>query len=225
MIKLAKDTRRFHEMVFLGAAGFFCFGASIFRCLYTGTMGFLFLNWNLFLAFIPWALTSAVMLKPRLQKSKIATVLILLLWLLFFPNAPYIFTDLLHLRRIPLMPAWFDLLMILSFAWTGLLFGFCSLWDIEQLLNEKIKYTYVKAVSAILLFIGSFGVYIGRFLRWNSWDMIAKPFPLLRDIGERVLNPFEHQAAWGMTIFMGLVLNMIYWSFHVVRKSRNTHRG
>jgi uncharacterized membrane protein len=195
-----------------------CIGLSLFRCFYSGTRGFLFLNWNLFLAFIPWALTSFTILRVNIQKSKILLPLLLGFWLLFFPNAPYVLTDLFHLRSGASMPVWFDLLLILSFAWTSLLFGFLSLWDIEFILRQKIKRPPAPLISAVLLFIGSFGVYLGRYLRWNSWDLITKPLHLFSDIGERLMNPLEHQSAWGMTFFMGLFLNMLYWSFRLIKK-------
>jgi uncharacterized membrane protein len=218
MFKRLKDAHRLYETVFMGVLTCFCFCFSLVRCMYTGTKVFLFLNWNLFLAFIPWALTSFSMVKPAIQKSKVAIFILLCFWLLFFPNAPYIFTDLFHLRLQSSMPIWFDLLLILSFAWTGLLFGFLSLWDIERIMYKKIKRTYVTILSMVLLFIGSFGVYLGRYLRWNSWDIITEPFELMYDIGDRIMNPFEHQTTWGMTIFMGLFLNMIYWSFRLISK-------
>lgn len=218
MLKALKETKRLNETVFLGILTLFCFGVSLFRFIYTDTKVFLFLNWNLFLAFIPWALTSLVIIKPKFQKSRLTLIVLLGSWLLFFPNAPYILTDLFHLRLKSSMPIWFDLILILSFAWTGLLFGFLSLWDIEKLLRNFMKRTYVIIISAVLLFIGSFGIYVGRFLRWNSWDILTEPFKLMYDIGDRFINPFEHPRTWGMTIFMGLFLNMIYLSFRLIRK-------
>ena len=218
MLKALKETKRLNETIFLGALTLFCFGVSLFRFVYTDTKVFLFLNWNLFLAFIPWALTSLVIIKPKFQKSRLTLIVLLGSWLLFFPNAPYILTDLFHLRLKSSMPIWFDLILILSFAWTGLLFGFLSLWDIEKLLRNFMKRTYVIIISAVLLFIGSFGIYIGRFLRWNSWDILTEPIKLMYDIGDRFINPFEHPRTWGMTIFMGLFLNMIYLSFRLLRK-------
>jgi uncharacterized membrane protein len=185
--------------------------------MYTDTKVFLFLNWNLLLAFIPWALTSLVIIRPRLQKSKLVLFVLLGSWLLFFPNAPYILTDLFHLRLKSSMPIWFDLILILSFAWTGLLFGFLSLWDIEKILQNYMRKTYVLLSSIGLLFIGSFGIYVGRFLRWNSWDILTEPLHLMYDIGDRFINPFDHPRTWGMTIFMGIFLNMIYLSFRLIR--------
>ena len=195
-----------------------CFGFSIFRFVYTDTKVFLFLNWNLFLAFIPWAVTSIVILKPNIQKYRLTILILLGIWLLFFPNAPYILTDLFHLRLKSSIPQWSDLILILSFAWTGLLFGYLSLWDIEKILSKSLSQVWTGIISVSLLFIGSFGIYLGRYLRWNSWDIISQPFNLIYDISDRFLNPFDHPRTWGVTIFMGIFLNMIYWTFRMVRR-------
>ncbi len=218
MLKTLKDIQRLNETIFMGILTLFCFSVSLFRFVYTDTNVFLFLNWNLFLAFIPWALTSLVIMKPTLQKSRIILFPLLAVWLLFFPNAPYILTDLFHLRLKSSMPIWFDLVLILSFAWTGLLFGFLSLWDIEKILQNFMKRTYVIFISVGLLFMDSFGIYVGRYLRWNSWDIVSEPFRIIYDIGDRVINPFEHPSAWGITIFIGLFLTIIYLSFRLIRK-------
>ncbi|MCH8902757.1 MAG: DUF1361 domain-containing protein [Bacteroidetes bacterium] len=218
MLKLLREHNRLNETLFLGVFTIACFGFSIFRMVYTDSKTFLFLNWNLFLAFIPWAFTSLAILKPKIQKNKITIFILLTFWLLFFPNAPYILTDLFHLRLKVGMPLWFDLVLILSFAWTGLLFGFLSLWDLQNIIEKSITKTWATIISIGLIFLGSFGIYIGRYLRWNSWDIITQPFNLMYDIGDRIINPFEHPRTWGMTIFMGIFLNMIYWSFRLIRK-------
>ena len=214
-----REHHRFRESIFLGILTLICVSLSIFRLVYSETRVFFFLNWNLFLAFVPWALTSITISSRRVHARSHWVVFILMgIWLLFFPNAPYILTDLFHLRYDQLtMPIWFDLVLILAYAWTGLLFGFLSLWDIERLLAEWVHPKLVTALSVSLLFLGSFGIYLGRYLRWNSWDLITEPFRLIYDIGDRIVNPFEHPRAWGMTISMGIFLNMIYWSFHFIR--------
>jgi len=217
MLKQLKEHNRLYETIFMGVMTLCCFCLSIFRVGYSETKTFLFLNWNLFLAIIPWLLTSFAVIKPSVQKRKAMIFLLMGAWLLFFPNAPYILTDLFHLRLKFSMPIWFDLVLILSFAWTGMLFGFLSLWDIEKMLVNFIPPKTVKCISVILLFLGSFGIYLGRYLRWNSWDIIQEPFRLFYDIGDRIINPFEHPRTWGMTLFMGLFLNIIYWSFRLVR--------
>jgi uncharacterized membrane protein len=196
----------------------FCLGISLYRCFYTGTRVFFFLNWNLFLAFVPWALTSLSALKPSMKRTRLRMVILLCVWLLFFPNAPYILTDLFYLRIRFSMPLWYDLLLILSFAWTGLLFGFLSLWDIENILRAHLRPFPVTVISTGFLFMGSLGIYIGRYLRRNSWDVFTAPFELMYDIGGRFMNPLVYPGSWGMTLFMGLFLNMLYWSFHLIRR-------
>jgi uncharacterized membrane protein len=155
---------------------------------------------------------------PKLQNNMLSVAALVLSWLLFFPNAPYILTDLFHLRLKSNVPIWFDLLLILSFAWVGLLYGFMSLWDIEKILSQKINRKFVPVISLFLLFLGSFGIYLGRYLRWNSWDIIREPFELFYDISDRFLNPFNHPRTWGMTLFMFVFLSMIYLSFKYIKK-------
>ncbi len=196
-----------------------CFALSVFRVYQTHHSLFLFLNWNLFLAFIPWVLTSAVMISPNLKKNKWILIPLLGSWILFFPNAPYILTDLFHLRIDTKVPIWYDLVLILSFAWTGLLFGLVSLFDIEKILSPFIKKRMITVISMLLLFISGFGIYIGRFLRWNSWDIINQPNALLSDIADRFIDPTSHPRTWAVTILMGIFLNMIYWSVRLLKRS------
>jgi len=218
MDKRVKDKERTSETVFMAVLSLFCIGTSIFRRLYSGNWSFFFLNWNLFLAFVPWALTSISFIRPKIQSSVFSIAILLIFWLLFFPNAPYIITDLFHLRVIKNMPVWYDTLMILSYAWTGMLFGFLSLWDIEYILSRKLPKPLVTCFSVFLLFVGSFGIYIGRYLRWNTWDLFTRTTEVLTDIGDRITNPFQHLTTWGVTIFMGIFLNIVYWSFRLVKK-------
>lgn len=218
MYKQLKEFGRLNEALFLGATSILCFSFSVFRFVYTDTKTFLFLNWNLFLAFLPWLLSTILTIYPRLQKSTFGLLTLILTWLMFFPNALYILTDLFHLDISSSMPKWFDLFLILSFAWTGLLFGFISLWDIEKIIDKKVHSRFMPIVSLSLLFLGSFGVYVGRYLRWNSWDIIREPFNILYDISDRILNPFQHKGTWGMTVYMFIFLNVIYWSFRLIKK-------
>lgn len=218
MLHRLKSSGRLKETIFLASLSTLCLSLSIFRVNYSGTIHFLFLNWNLFLAFLPWLFSSLLFIYPRFRKSKMILYALIFSWLLFFPNAPYILTDLFHLKLNSSMPVWFDLVFILTYAWTGLLFGFMSLWDIEKLLSEKINSKLIPVISFVLLFLGSFGIYIGRYLRWNSWDIIRKPQELAYDIGERIIYPFDHPRTWGMTVIMFIFLSIIYWSFKFIKK-------
>ena len=216
MLASLKNKKRLQESVFLGLVSLVCFGFSVARIIYSDSNMFLFLNWNLFLAFIPWALTSWTILRPKLKQNKKLMALVLFSWMLFFPNAPYILTDLYHLTIHSTVPIWFDLILILSFAWVGLIFGFLSLWDIERILTHTYQFSHAKKLSVALLFLAAFGIYIGRYLRWNSWDILSDPFGLIHDIGSRLMFPFHYPTTWGVTLFMGLFLNLSYWSFRYI---------
>jgi len=218
MIKWLKEADRAGDAFFMLMLSLFCVGTSLFRRFYSGNWSFFFLNWNLFLACVPWALTSISFIRPKIQSSVPGIAVLLVFWLLFFPNAPYIITDLFHLRVIRSMPVWYDTLMILSYAWTGMLFGFLSLLDIEEILKRKLPRQLVTCISVFLLFVGSFGIYIGRYLRWNTWDLFTRTTEVLTDISDRIVNPFEYRTTWGVTLFLGIFLNVVYLSFRMIKK-------
>lgn len=225
LLALLRQNGRLEMTLFLAAMTLFCFGIALFRVYVSETRYYLFLIWNLFLAFIPWAASSAVMLFPFLRAQKPALFLLLAIWLLFFPNSPYILTDLVHVRASHGIYIWYDLLAILTFAWTGLLYGFISLTDVEKLLSARFKSWIAGSIVAGLLFLGSFGVYLGRFLRFNSWDVIQNPFQLFGDIVTRIVNPFVHFKTWGMTLFLGLLLNLMFWSIRILQHATSSQKS
>jgi uncharacterized membrane protein len=221
MFNKLKQSGRLHTTLLLVVLSGFCLSLAILRVILSDTFYFLTLNWNLFLAFLPWLVSSIIIMNPAIQKRIWMFLLLLAIWLLFFPNAPYILTDLFHLGIKTNMPVWYDFLLIFSYAWTGLVFGFISLMDIENLLEMKLGRIKVNLVVIFLLFLGSFGIYCGRYLRWNSWDVISKPIPLIYDISEHLVNPLSHPRTWGMTVLMGALLNMMYWSFKLLNTKTN----
>lgn len=208
------------ETVFLGVLSIVSFSLYIFRIITSGTLSFTFLNWNLFLAALPWIASSVLLLNRKLQKNKLILTGVILSWLAFFPNAPYILTDLFHIRYTSSMPLWYDLILILSYAWTGLMFGFLSLQHLERIFRNILSKVKMNVLITLMFFITGFGIYIGRYLRWNSWDIIDNPAPLLNDIITRILNPAEHTHTWGMTFFMGLFLVILYGSLKYIRTNR-----
>ncbi len=221
MFEIFRNYQRYNEITILGLSSIICFSLSAFRAIYSKSTLFLFLNWNLFLAFVPWLLSVVVLASPRLKRNPWMAGALFCGWLLFFPNAPYILTDLFHLSRNLQMPIWFDLVLILSISWTGLLFGFLSLRNIEAVFIANFNVIFARVLSVGLLFVASFGVYLGRYLRWNSWDLLTKPEALLGDILAIIVFPMDHATPWGMTIFLGIFLNMTYWTLRLltVKKS------
>ncbi|AYZ37242.1 DUF1361 domain-containing protein [Chryseobacterium indologenes] len=219
MNKIMKSSR-FTMNILLVFMTLFCFSLSIFRYYVSETKVFFFLNWNLFLAWIPFLLSSFI--GAFKIKSKTSLVLIIIVWILFFPNSPYILTDLFHLKMRDSIPVWYDLIVILSYAWTGLICGFISLHDIEKLLSENGKKRMVTGIVVLFLFMSSFGVYLGRFLRWNSWDVFNDPSGLLGDIIIRFINPTEYSGTWGLTFLMGIMLNCMYFTFKLMESNEKT---
>lgn len=193
-----------------------CFVCSIARCLISGTGGFLFLNWNLFLAGLPLLFSRLLIYNERITPAKL--FFLLPMWLLFFPNAPYILTDLFHLGNTKTMPKWFDLILILMFAWAGLFAGFKSLQDIQRMLMKFVSKRISVLIVIALLFSAAFGVYIGRFERWNSWDLLTHPFSVAGDVIEKFIHPFSHLRTWGVTLMLGTLLNVIWFSIVLMQQ-------
>ncbi len=220
MIERLKKINRLNITILLVVMSLFSFGLSILRFIITDTKVFLFLNWNLFLAFLPWLISSTIIYKGI--NNKFILIFLVFSWLLLFPNSPYILTDFFHLRLRASAPLWYDLIVLLSFAWTGLIYGFISLMDIEMLFKKYMSKWFITIISILFLFLCSFGIYLGRFLRWNSWDIISNPFGLFNDIIDRFVNPLEYPGTWGMTILMGILLNMMYFTLKIIKgQNRN----
>lgn len=213
MIKRLSKYNKLSETLFLLLLSVFSVALIIIRVYFSKQFTFIFLVWNLFLAAIPWGITTFLIVFPKIKDKKVLLILFLSIWLLFFPNSTYILTDLFHLRLNFSMPIWFDLILILSFAWTGVMFAFISLIDLENILLKYFKKTTIFVLISIVLYVSSFGIYIGRFLRWNSWDVIQEPFSLFFDVANRFVNPLNHPRTWGVTILLGTFLNLAFWSF------------
>jgi uncharacterized membrane protein len=219
LIERLKNLNRYDITILLICMSLFCFGISVTRFFKTETRDFLFLNWNLFLAFLPWLFSSIIIVKKLNQKFYL--IILIISWIIFFPNSPYILTDLFHLNKYGSAPIWFDLVVILSFAWTGLIYGFISLMDMELLLKKYLTEKFVNISTIILLFISAFGIYLGRYLRWNSWDVFRDPVGLSGDILDRFVNPYNHPRTWQMTLLMGVLLNMMYFSIKLLKDKKN----
>ncbi len=195
-------------------------GLLIFRFYWTNTLTYWSLTWNLFLAVLPLIISSTIFYKSKSFSSKYFVWPFVALWLLFFPNAPYILTDLFHLQTRGGMPKWFDLLMVLSFAWTGLIFGILSLMQVQEVITRFYGQLtgWITSISSIIL--GSFGIYLGRYLRWNSWDVVTSPKPLLKDIYYMAIDPFAHPRTVGMTLTFSAFLILVYLTFKSLRSQR-----
>src|SRR3954467_5394183 len=114
----------------------------------------------------------------------------LAVWFFFFPNAPYIVTDLVHLGPRYQGHYWVDMLLILLFAVTGLVLGFLSLRSMQRRVERRFNWVIGWLFVAAMSFLCGVGIYAGRFLRWNSWDVVARPMVIAADVKDWVIDPF-----------------------------------
>jgi uncharacterized membrane protein len=176
--------------------------------------------WNLFLAWIPFGF--ALLIYDRYRRSaRLAQLGALgLLWLLFFPNAPYIVTDFRYLAHSTGKAFWYEGLLIGTAASTGLLLGFMSLYLIQAIVRRVADARYAWLFVLVALGLSSVGVYLGRVLRWNSWDVFVRPGSLLADLGGVLVDPLGHPRPIAITVLFTAFLLASYAIFYsLVRAS------
>lgn len=186
-----------------------------FRIMYVQSMVFAFLTWNLFLAMVPLGF---VKLGEWAEKKNLKVILwaFLALVVLFLPNSPYIVTDLFHLRWVGSAPIWFDTLLVFSFAITGLILFYICLIRLESIFKRQIKGILRPFIIPLIIFLSAFGVYLGRFVRFNSWDILTQPGTLFYEMADRLINPFGHPETWAVTIaYGGFFLLGYYFVRHI----------
>ena len=177
----------------------------------------LYILWNIILAFVPFLL-SFYLLKYRKDGGKKLFIYIigLFLWLLFFPNAPYMVTDIIHIGESIGVPRWFDAITLFTSVWAGVLLGIYSLSHIEELLLTKYSKRFSCFLLALVAFFASFGIYLGRFFRYNSWDIVAHPGKLFFDTFKVFSRPDEYGSAYFfILVFFVFILTSYYaWKFN-----------
>jgi len=195
-----------------------------FRVVHTSYVTYLFLIWNLFLAWIPvvfaWYASQT--------KGKLAMTMAFIAWLLFFPNTHYILTDLFHLRMRNDVPLWYDLLLLLTASWTGAMLGFLSLLEIHRWMRKWLSNSLTWLAVLMLFSLESLGIYIGRYERLNSWDILTNPFQLLHFLADIFFNPLRHQPVFHFVMGFTVFLFISYLFLYVLIKPRfneNTKLG
>jgi len=181
------------------------------RMLWTGNPRYSFLVWNLFLAWLPMMFALLACEKYRNASARDWRFLGLAgAWLLFFPNSPYIFTDLIHLTTHYFPHFWVDLVLILLCALTGLVVGFVSLYLMQSVVNRMLgraaSWVFIGAVAAL----SGFGIYVGRFMRFNSWDVLFKPRQLAHGIGNWVADPMANPTSLAFPVLFATFLFVAY---------------
>jgi uncharacterized membrane protein len=204
--------RRTLAIVALLAASALCVALVEIRTHETDDSYYRFLVWNLILAWVPLGFAVAAYSRARRRVDALVWVL-LVPWLLFFPNAPYLLTDFIHLGEGP-APLWYDALMLSAFAWTGLLLGFASLYLVQMILRRAFGTVVAWLAVVVALSLGSIGVYVGRFIRFNSWDALLHPIRVAEVVNQQLsaVPARTAEALLGLVAFL-LVGYLVVYSF------------
>ena len=176
----------------------------------TGEWEYRNLVWNLFLAWIPFVVAVALYDRHRRDASAVALLPLALVWVLFLPNAPYLVTDFFLLRYVDGVSVWLDIVLLATFAWTGLLLGFASLYLVHVVVARLAGAVAGWVVAFGALALSSFGIYLGRVLRWNSWDFFLQPVTLFADVWARVSDPLAHRQSVALTLALASFLIVAY---------------
>lgn len=182
----------------------FCLLLEAGRMIYSGSLSYIFLVWNLFLAAVPYIL--AIYINQKKTKG-LKLIGLSIIWLLFLPNSLYIITDLKHFHERPPVPEWFDCLLLFSYSTLALLLGLLSFYTMNEVLKKysakSIQHTSIVFVSLL----SGFGVYLGREERWNSWDLFTNPISLLSEC--ITLSTLPH--VWTFSLCYGVSFLSMYY--------------
>jgi uncharacterized membrane protein len=190
------------------------------RVVYTHSLETTNLVWNLFLAWVPLVLALAVYDGARRGTTASPLAALGVMWLLFLPNAPYIVTDLKWLGRYDSGTHWFDPALIGAAAAIGLALGFLSLYLVQAVVTTRLGRLAGWALAFGALVASGVGVYLGRFERWNSWDVFTEPTRVVGQLGSAALDPLAHGRPLALSVFFGVVWCMGYVLFYTAFRAQ-----
>lgn len=189
-----------------------CLGFFFYDAIKTQNFGYWYLVWNLFLAAVPllfvWLLLRH--LRHNLWSSW-GGILLSFGWLGFLPNSFYIISDYIHLQDVGMSSLLYYVVMFGVFTLTGLLYGYLSVYLVHDELAKRLPRFSADKVIAFIFLICSFAIYIGRDLRWNTWDVLLKPGGLLFDVSDRLLHPSVYPEMLTTTITFFLFITGFYY--------------
>src|ERR1044071_3571645 len=220
LLKLAFKRETAIPMLALTFATGVCLMLVAARIIYTGKLQYAFLIWNLFLAWLPLIFSLFACEKYGNGASRNwRFVSLACAWLLFFPNAPYIFTDLIHLTRGYFTHFWVDMVLILTCALTGLIIGFLSLFLMQSIVLRMFGRTASWVFIAAVAGLSGIGVYSGRFERLNSWDILFKTMAPSRRFSNWAADPLAHSGSLALAglfaTFLFIAYLMLYALTHL----------
>lgn len=194
-----------------------------YLALKNGQITYGYLPWNLFLAWVPFVVTIwLVHVLHRKLWSSYEAMLVSLLWLLFLPNSFYMISDYIHLQSSTSADILYDAILFTGFIFTALLLGLTSLYLFHRQVLKRFYPLFSSIVVAVVLLICSFAIFIGRDLRWNSWDAFVNPLTLLFDVSDWLLTPSAYPKMFEIVTIFFVLLSSIYaaafYAIHAIQR-------
>ncbi len=219
-----RDRQKLALIIAVAAASIFSTALLQLRLQIAPPWRYEFLQWNLFLAWIPLACAVGAVALSRTSVLRPFALALGLGWLLFLPNAPYLATDIIHIGRSADVPRWFDMTLLGSFAVTGVLIGLVSLLLMQDLVAGLVGRLAGRLFAGGVLALAAFGVYLGRFERLNSWDLLLNPMRLVAGAMRQSHHPAVVVPAAGFTIMFFAFLVASYYGL-LLLNARLLHTG
>lgn len=198
----------------------FCIILNIYSIFALKNLFYGYLTWNLFLAYIPYFFANQFVASVDKKQPAWIQILLFFLWLAFFPNTIYMVTDFIHLYEQRTLPVLFDVAEIFSYAWTAVFLAFLSLHKVEQAITKKFNANKSLVVIIFTIFLSSIGVYIGRFLRWNSWDLIVRPWSVVIDFFQTIAQTGGFLNFIGMIVVFSGMFAGVYFSLRALTQKK-----
>lgn len=193
-----------------------CLGFIEFRIAHTGNRMLTFMSWNLFLAWCPVAIAFGAWVANRMRAPFALVAVLIGAWLLFLPNAPYLVTDMIHVRVSEGRLQLFDAAMLATFGLTGVALAYASIYLVHGIARERIGARAAWLFIAACMGAAAVGVYLGRILRLNSWDAVREPLLLPRLVAARLADPLGNPALIAFVVSSSILLlagyMIVYWS-------------
>ncbi len=202
---------------------FLVFGYFTGRVLLSNRITFGFVPWNLFLAWLPYLFSMLMDLihqvRPRWWWAQIIPGG---LWLLFLPNAFYIMTDFIHLTQRQSIPIWYDAGLLAITAWTGIFLAIVSLHTVQSIVQSYLGTWVSWGFALIVIGLSGYGVYLGRFLRWNSWDVLSNPLGIAYSSLDPLINPITNADKIGFMVMYTSLFLVTYLTYAWLRPFNHT---
>jgi uncharacterized membrane protein len=187
-------------------------GLYAFGLIFYGAGEFWFLNWNLLLAWLP--VLFMLLLIQHINHNRWSSwqgVLFTFLWLAFLPNSFYLLSDLIHLAYLNTTNLLYFVVLLFSFSFNGLILGYLSLYLFHEQLLKRLDRRTSAGFVAVVLLVCSFAIYLGRYLRWSTWDIVLHPVGVVFDVSDRFVNPSAYGQTFQVTFWFFILLASMYF--------------